>query len=134
MISSVVSRASAVLLGVAGAALLFAPDVVMPRLVPGFPAAGLWVAQLLAAAWLGVAALDWLQRSAVIGGIYGRPTVLANLALYFISAMALLRAAPRTASAALWLLAAPAVAMAIIYALLLLRGPFDLGREAPPAR
>ena len=135
MISSAVSRASAALLGAAGLALLFAPDVVMPRLVPGYPAAGLWLAQLLAAAWLGVAALDWLQRSAIIGGIYGRPMVLANLVLYFISALALLRAAPRAeASGALWLAAAPAAAMAVVYGLLLLRGPFDLGRDAPRAR
>jgi hypothetical protein len=85
MISSLVSRASAAILLLGGVTLLFAPDVVLPALVPAFPPAAMWLGQLLAAAWLGVAALNWLQRGALLGGIYGRSVVLANVALYFIS-------------------------------------------------
>ena len=126
MISSLLSRASAAVLLAAGAALLFASDVVLPALVPGFPPAAAWLGQLLGAAWLGVAALNWLQRGAVLGGIYGRPVVLANLTVYFVSALSLLRALldggpPRT----LWMALAPAAVMAVAYGALLLRGPFD---------
>jgi hypothetical protein len=126
VISSVLSRVSALLLLLGGLALLFAPDVLLPALVPGFPPAAAWVGQLLAAAWLGVAALNWLQRAAVLGGIYGRPVVLANGALYLVSALSLLRVllgsvAPR----AVWLLFAPAALLAAAYLALLLRGPFD---------
>jgi hypothetical protein len=126
VISSVLSRVSALLLLLGGLALLFAPDVLLPALVPGFPPAAAWVGQLLAAAWLGVAALNWLQRAAVLGGIYGRPVVLANGALYLVSALSLLRVllgsvAPR----AVWLLCAPAALLAAAYLALLLRGPFD---------
>lgn len=132
MISSVLSRVSALILLLGGLALLFAPDVLLPALVPGFPPAAAWVGQLLAAAWLGVAALNWLQRAAVLGGIYARPVVLANGALYLVSALSLLRvllggAAPRAA----WLLCAPAALLAAAYWALLLRGPFDPLR--PPA-
>ncbi|MGH8190730.1 MAG: hypothetical protein ACREP2_04725, partial [Rhodanobacteraceae bacterium] len=67
MISSVLSQVSALVLFVAGLALLFAPDVVLPAVVPGFPATGAWLGQLLAAAWLGIAALTWLQRRVVLG-------------------------------------------------------------------
>src|SRR5919107_5264542 len=103
MISSLVSRVSAALLALAGLALLFASDVLLPAAVPGFPVAAAWVGQLLGAAWLGVAALNWLQRAAVLGGVYGRPVVLANLALYFVSALSLLRAvADGAAPRALW--------------------------------
>ena len=130
-ISSRVSRASAIVLALGGVALLFAPDVILPALVPGFPPSAAWLAQLLAAAWLGVAALDWLQRATLLGGIYGRPVVLANLALYFIGDLAVLRAlrepdAPR----ALWIIAVPATLLAIAYGALMLRGPFDELRGA----
>lgn len=85
MASAVLSRVSAVVLLVAGLVLLFAPDVALPALVPGFPPAAAWLGQLLAAAWLSVAVLNWLQRSSMLGGIYGRPMVVANLTLYLIS-------------------------------------------------
>lgn len=127
--STLVSRASAAVLLVGGLALLFAPDAVLPRLVAGFPTAGLWLGQLLGAAWLGVAALNWLSRSAVLGGIYGRPVVVANLALHFIGALVLLKAAREAAAPALWLLALPAAVLAVVYGLLLLRGP--LRRDLP---
>jgi predicted neutral ceramidase superfamily lipid hydrolase len=132
MISSLVSRSSAALLAAAGFSMLFAADAILPRLVPGFPPSATWIGQLLAGAWLGIAALNWLHKSAVLGGIYGRPIVMANLALYFISALVLLKAASRAESpATLYLLAAPAVILAIVYGALLLRGP--LGNDLDPS-
>jgi hypothetical protein len=126
VISSLISRVSAALLSLAGLTLLFASDVVLPAVVPGFSPAAAWLGQLLAAAWLGVAALNWLQRAALLGGIYGRPIVLANLALYFVSALSLLRALMRAGTpSALWLAFAPAAVLTVVYGALLLRGPFD---------
>jgi hypothetical protein len=131
MMSSVLSHISALLLFVAGLVLLFAPDVVLPAVVPGFPAAGAWLGQLLAAAWLGVAVLTWLQRKAVLGGIYGRPTVLANLALYFISALSLLRVLlNHGAVPILWVLVAIMCVLALAYGALLLCGPFGVSERA----
>ena len=132
MLSTRLSRASALVLLLGGLALLFAPDALLPRLVPGFPAAGEWLGQLLAAAWLGVAALNWTSQRAVLGGIYGRPVVLANVALYFVSATSLGRAAARGAGpGALWALLAVAAALAAVYGWLLFRGPAaaDLERQ-----
>jgi hypothetical protein len=126
MISTRLSQASALLLLLGGLALLFAADALLPRLVPGFPAAGAWLGQLLGAAWLGVAALDWLARGTPLGGIYGRPVVMANAVLHFVSATSLLRAAARDgAPAALWLLAVPTALLAAAYGWLLLRGPLE---------
>jgi hypothetical protein len=126
VISSVISRISALVLLLGGLALLFAPDDLLPALAPGFPPAAAWLGQLLAAAWLAMAALNWLQRTAVLGGIYGRPVVLANIALYFITALSLLRALlGGTAPRAAWLICAPAALLAVAYSVLLLRGPFD---------
>jgi hypothetical protein len=126
VISSAISQASAVMLAAAGAVLLFASDAVLPALVPGFPASAAWVGQLLAAAWLGVAALNWLQRRTLLGGIYGRPVVFANLVLYFVGSLSLLRAlAGSAAPPVLWVVCVPAAIMAIMYGTLLFRGPFD---------
>ena len=126
MTSSLISRLSACVLFLGGATLLFAPDVILPALVPGFPPAAAWLGQLLGAGWLAVAALNWLQRSTVLGGIYGRPTVLANFTLYFVSALSLLRGLS-TASTPLivWVVSGAASALAVAYGALLFRGPFD---------
>jgi hypothetical protein len=126
LISTRISRASAALLLLGGFALLFASDVILPRLIPAFPAEGAWLGQLLAAAWLAVAALNWLGQSTLLGGIYGRAMVLTNTALYFISAMVLLKIILRhDTPTALWLVAVPIVLFAVTYGWLLLRGPFE---------
>lgn len=124
--SSVVSRVSALILLCAGVTLLFASDVVLPLFVPGLPPAALWLGQLLAGAWLGVAALNWLQRSAVLGGIYGRPVVLTNLILYFMTYASLVRPVlSGRAPAPWWGIEIVSAVMTVVYAALLFRGPFD---------
>lgn len=126
MISTRLSRASAALLSSGGLALLFAPDVILPRLVPGFMVSDAWIGQLLAAAWLALATLNWLSRAALLGGIYGRPVVLTNAVFYFVAAMVLLRAiATRGVPAPLWFLAVPVVILAAVYGWLLFRGPLE---------
>jgi hypothetical protein len=131
VISTRISSASALFLLLGGLALLFASDVVLPRLVPGFPASAAWLGQLLGAAWLGVAALDWTGRSALLGGIYGRPVVMANAVLYFVAATTLLRVVMRGgAPPALWAIALPIAIFAGIYGWLLLRGPAERDFQA----
>ena len=118
-------RASAGVLLVAGVALLFAADDIVPRLIPGFPAAGAWLGQLLGGAWLAVAALNWLNKGARLGGIYGRPVILTNAILYFVSAMVLLKiAALPGVSAVLVAFAVVSVVFALLYGWLMFRGPF----------
>ena len=121
--SGMVARTSAVLLAASGVTLLFAADVILPRIAPGVSPDAAWSGQLLGAAWLGLAALNWLTRSSVLGGIYGRPIVLANAALFFISTMVLANAAVRLGSVALWVATVVAGFMALAYGLLLFRGP-----------
>jgi hypothetical protein len=126
MISSRITIASAIVLFVGGLALLFAPDIVLGRLVPGFPPGAAWIGSLLGAAWLGVAALNWLHRTTLLGGIYGRPVVYPNFVLFLVSALVLVRVVLRPGMpAVIWLFAAPFFVLAVVYALLLFRGPFD---------
>lgn len=126
MFSSTLSRASAAVLLLGGLALLFAADTLLPALVPGFPANAAWLGQLLGAAWLGMSALNWLNRSTILGGIYGRPVVVANLAMHCISALSLLRAVVGASPArGLWVALAITTLLTAIYGALVLRGPFD---------
>lgn len=132
MRSTVVTRVSAVLLALTGAALLFAPVEILGRLAMNVPADAAWLAQLLAAAWLALAVMNWLTRFTMVGGIYGRAVVSANATVYFVSAMVLLSAGRRLGfSTAIAALAVAAVAMAAVYAFLLFRGPFAADRVSP---
>lgn len=133
MTSTLITRISAAVFLIGGVAFLFAPDVLLPRLIAGFPPEASWLGQLLAAALLAMAALNWLSRSAVLGGVYGRPVVLANLAFYFISAIVLLKALQAGSATALLLLAAPAVLLALVYGMLLFRGPLEKDVQAHSA-
>ncbi len=131
MTSSLICRVSAAVLFVAGAALLFASDMALPGLVSGYPQNAFWLGQLLGAAWLGLAALNWWNRSTVLGGLHGRPVVAANMAVYLISALVLFRAAGQAGfSSALWPLGAAAALLAIVYGVLLFRGPLRRDRSA----
>jgi hypothetical protein len=126
VISTFITRASAAFLALGGIALLFAADAILPRLIPGFPPTGAWLGQLLAASWLAVALLNWTSQPGLLGGIYGRPVVLTNAALYFIAATVLLKIVLKPgAPATLWVLVVPVALFTGIYGWLLFRGPFE---------
>jgi hypothetical protein len=78
---------SAICLAVAGVLLLFAPREAGNALLPGVSADGLF--QLLGAALLGFAAMNWTARGAALGGIYGRAVVVGNLMHFFVGACVL---------------------------------------------
>jgi hypothetical protein len=135
VISTQISRVSAVVLLASGLALLFGSDVILPLLVPSFPVSAAWIGQLLAAALLALAALNWLSGAAMLGGIYGRPVVMANVTFYFVAAMVVLDVARHgDAAATVWIVAAPVVILAAIYGWLLFRGPFERDFEKSRAR
>lgn len=65
--------------GGAGCVLLFAPQEFAGWLGVDLAPPAPWVVQVLGSALLGIAVMNWLQRRAPVGGIYGRPLVLMNL-------------------------------------------------------
>lgn len=96
--------ASAVLFGVSGLGMLFVPDDVARLL--GLSTSAVLL-QLLGAALLGFAAMNWTARGLPLGGIYGRAVTSGNQVHAFIGAMVLIRLAFSTsAPAAMWVLAA----------------------------
>jgi hypothetical protein len=77
----------------AGIAAMFAPDE-LGQWLSGSRSPGLSLAiQLAGSGLLGFACLDWMSRGNRIGGIYGRPVAIANLALCTTAAFALGKAA-----------------------------------------
>lgn len=124
MIAGFFARLSWFFLAACGLAMLFAPDALLPRLVPGFPASGAWLGQLLAAAMLAIGVLNWLNQSALLGGVYGRHAVMPTAAFYFIAATSLLRQVLRgDTPALLWIVVVPTCIFAAVFCWLLFRGP-----------
>lgn len=117
---------SAVFLGVLAIFLLFAPVESLSFLLFGYgsllPALP---GQLLSAPLLGLSALNWLSRGSPVGGIYGRPLLIANLIHFIVGSLVLLRPMVflRLAAFAPWVLFGLYVVFAVLFALLLLRKP-----------
>ena len=71
----------------------FMPDEVVGYLGGGSGSAMLFV-QLLGAATLGLAMMNYMSRGSRIGGIYNKPLLIGNLAFWVSSAAALWRFEP----------------------------------------
>lgn len=92
--------ASALLYLVAGMAFIFAGDELLRAAGAEGTAVEVALVQLLGAALFGLGMMNWMNRFAQVGGIYGRPLVVANFANGFIGALMLVhvaRQAPMTA-------------------------------------
>ncbi|MGA8806496.1 MAG: hypothetical protein WB973_01375 [Thermoanaerobaculia bacterium] len=103
--------ASAVFLGIAGVAALFAPDEILRAAgIPSSPFLPSLV-QLCAALLFGFAMTNWMIKGSRVGGIYNRPIALGNLVHVMIGAITLDRFALHGHEA--W----PLLAFATIYTL-----------------
>jgi len=84
---------------------------------------------LLGAALAGLGATNWMTRRQPLGGIYGRPIVLMNLAHFVIGGLALLRVGlDGEATGWTWVLCAFYLAGAALYGVLLFGEPAHLKR------
>jgi hypothetical protein len=68
-------EATAIVLGAAAIALIFAPELVLARFAIEPGAAVLPLAQLYGAALFGLAITSWIARTMLLGGIYGKAVV-----------------------------------------------------------
>lgn len=82
-----------VLLGVVGAALIFAPAEIASALGASDASSVALLLQLYGAALFGLAMTGWMVKDAVVGGIFGRSYVVGNAVHAFVGAMALIRPA-----------------------------------------
>lgn len=70
---------TALLDGLAGLAFVFAPGEILSSIGIPVSVGSTWLAQMLGAALLSLAWLNWLQRYARVGGVLGRTVLLPNL-------------------------------------------------------
>jgi hypothetical protein len=89
MATRILMGASAIFMAVLGLAATFVPQEILS--VAGGPTNGIamLIVQVTGALYVGFAMLDWMAQGLLIGGIYGRPLSIANLAHFMIAALAL---------------------------------------------
>lgn len=123
MNTKVLMAASALVLGVAGAAGLFLPHEILAA--AGIPATGVLAAliQLHAALLLGFAMINWMAKDNLIGGIYNRPVLVGNVAHFTIGAITLVKLVVGNATPPLIAATAIYVVFAIGFGMLLFRSP-----------
>jgi hypothetical protein len=73
--------ASSAIYAGAGVPLLFAADELQRRVDGNVSPTGVWMGGMLGGALVAFALLNWFNRTQMIGGIYGRPLLIANLML-----------------------------------------------------
>lgn len=115
---------SAVAMVLAGLACTFAPEELLGSTrVSSAPDLPLFV-QILGALYLGFGILNWYSRGAPLGGIYGRPLVLANL-LHFVSGgLAIIPTAFKTdAQSGIWIVLAFYASFGVGFGILFFKNP-----------
>jgi hypothetical protein len=108
---------SGLLLFGGGTAALFAPQEIAALLRAPSEGTNPLLVQLLGAGLFALGFLDWVSRFSSIGGIYGRPVLLANFAYFFTATATLLHHASASGSTHLeWLFVGISAVLAIWYA------------------
>lgn len=130
----VLMSASALAMGLMGLAASFLAEEIV-RALGASPARPLaLVVQLVGALYLGLATVNWMTRLNLIGGIYGRPVVLANLIHFVTGALALLKAVSAAGDVRrFWPLALLYAVLAAAFGILLFRHPLGPSRTPGPA-
>lgn len=111
MNTKVLMTAAALVLGLLGLGALFAPQELLTYL--GAAPTGFLppLVQLLAAALLGLAMIDWMGKGSKVGGIYNRPIAVGNLTHFTVGAITLVHFSMRGH------VPIPMIAIAVVYSL-----------------
>lgn len=116
--------ASALAMGAAGIAALFAPHELLTAFGVAPSASLPLLVQLLAALLFAFAMVNWTAKGSLIGGIYNRPVALGNLTHFAIGAITLLKYVTRAqATPAVLATTAVYVVFALGFTMLFFRSP-----------
>ena len=124
--------ASALFLALLGLPCVFAPDIVLTRLVGSTSVFAEIIVQLTGALYVGFAALNWMSKGSLIGGIYGRPVGVGNLLHFFSGALAVVKVIPIIdAPPIAWVVCVGYVIFAVGFGLVVLRNPLAAKKDGP---
>ena len=116
--------ASALVLAVLGLPCVFAPDAVLVTLTDATVSGVEILVQLTGALYMGFAALNWMSKGSLMGGIYGRPVAIGNLLHFVTGGFALVKYVSATdASLLAWLAAIGYALFALGFAWVAFRNP-----------
>ena len=90
--SKYVMITSAITLGIIGIGLTFLPEEIAEYLTINSSPLSIIILQILGSLYLGFAMLNWMARTMLIGGIYGKPLVIGNMIHFLVSSFALIKA------------------------------------------
>ncbi len=121
--SKLLLSAAAVFFGAAGAGATFLPQELLVHVRQ--PDARILVVfiQALGALYLAFAMLDWMSRGSTIGGIYGRPLVIANFLYFTMTAIVLVRWAAAGAPPGIFVLAGLHILFAVCFGAVMFGSP-----------
>lgn len=91
MNTKILMTASSIFLGILGLGLTFLPEETSNYFNGNLDQWFILFLQLTGSLYLAFAMLDWMNRTSLLGGIYGRPIVTGNLIHYLVSGIALIK-------------------------------------------
>lgn len=119
---------SAILMGALGFVTQFMPQELLQTMGMQTEVPATLLVQTIGALYLGFAAMNWMAKGVLIGGIYAKPLAMGNLAHFMIGALALIKAGfVLEAMPLLWLAAGIYGAFALAFALVAFRHPLKAG-------
>lgn len=123
---------SSILLGITGIGFSFLPQEIGG--IIGINRAGIILLQVMGALYFGFAAMNWMAKANLIGGIYSKPVALGNFSHFLIGALALIKIAFKgTHPSYLWMSAAVYLIFALLFGIVFFGTP-ALGNKAATAR
>jgi Na+-driven multidrug efflux pump len=114
---------ASIVLGVTGIALSFFPQEITTLLNAHITTTLTVILQLLGSLYFGFAMLNWLAKDSLLGGIYNRPIVVANVTHFVIGALALLKVLSQNQEMVIWIMAIGYAFFAILFSLVMYKNP-----------
>jgi hypothetical protein len=124
MNTKILMSANAILMGVTGIAMSFAPDEMLSVIGVQEPVAmEKLLVQLAGAMYFGFAMINWMARGNLIGGIYSRPVAVGNFTHFIVGALALSKMYFRAQDNFLLGITVVYVIFALLFGIVLFRHP-----------
>lgn len=120
MNSKLLMSVSSVAMGVTGLCLNFLPAEILATMgMESTQLVYILLLQILGNFYLAFSVINWLARSNIIGGIYGRPVSMGNFVHFFVGAITVLKYLVKNPSVSLlWIGVVIYTIFAILFALL----------------
>lgn len=125
MNTKVIITVSAFFLGIIGLFFLFAPDETINLLNIKIDQS--YVIQLMGSSFIALGIIDWMAKSIVLGGIYGRAIIVGNLSNYLTGSFVLIDNASEVISL---IVLSVYIIFTLLFGILLFSDPLKKSSEA----